>query len=269
MHKPAVNRPSPALIVAMIALVAALAGTASALPGSNQVDKDDLRTGSVGGRAIQPGAVNNHKLKDGAVTDVKISDGSVITPKIADQAVTGDKIAEDPVAGRDVDESTLGEVPSAKHLSYQKQINVRLSFGEDVELVSNGPISVRARCVQNGTLSGAPNRDGLELYARTAVAGSFLNGFGNNRLGDTNLDGALQDNETLDPVDPAETSVLARSPLPSTAATYTSLVSHVVDAGYVLAPDGQYIGTEDGNMLLGLKVLGADCAAIGTFEVQG
>jgi hypothetical protein len=37
------HRPSPALIVALIALVAALAGSAVALPGKNKVDKNDIK----------------------------------------------------------------------------------------------------------------------------------------------------------------------------------------------------------------------------------
>ena len=50
------RRPSPATLIALVALVAALAGTANALPGSHQIDKDDLKGGSVSGAAIQQGA---------------------------------------------------------------------------------------------------------------------------------------------------------------------------------------------------------------------
>ena len=36
------SRPSPALLVAVIALVAALAGSAVALPGKNKIDTNDI-----------------------------------------------------------------------------------------------------------------------------------------------------------------------------------------------------------------------------------
>ena len=261
------GRPSPGTLIALIALVFALAGTANALPGSNQIDKDDLKGGSVSGRAIQQGAVGNHKLKDGAVTDVKLADGAVINSKISDGAVGGQEIAEDSVTGTDVDESSLGEVPSAKDVSFLKPFNVRLSFGDDVELISNGPISVRARCVKNGTVVNTPNRDDAELYARTTVAGSFLNGLVN-RAGDTNGDG-LQDAESLDPGDTAEQSILASFGSLPTGPPDRSAMANTVDNGFVISPAGDYIGVEDGSTALGLRVLGADCVAIGTFIVQG
>ena len=68
------HRPSPALIVAIIALIAALAGGAVALPGKNKVDKNDIKRNAVKGKQV----------KDNALT------------------------------GADVDESTLGQVPSRK-----------------------------------------------------------------------------------------------------------------------------------------------------------
>ena len=65
--------PSPALVVALVALVAALAGSAVALPGKNKVDRNDIRK----------------------------------------SAVAGKQVKNDSVTGADVAESTLGTVPSA------------------------------------------------------------------------------------------------------------------------------------------------------------
>lgn len=47
-----IPKPSPALVVAMISLIVAIGGTAVALPGKRTVGSNDLRTGSVGARAI-------------------------------------------------------------------------------------------------------------------------------------------------------------------------------------------------------------------------
>ena len=65
--------PSPALVVASIALIAALTGSAIALPGKSKVQRNDIRK----------------------------------------NAVTGPKIRNNAVTGRDVREKTLGEVPRA------------------------------------------------------------------------------------------------------------------------------------------------------------
>jgi hypothetical protein len=80
------NRPSPALIIAIIALIAALGGTAWA-----------AKKGSVGSR----------QLKSGAVT----------TGKIANNAVTSPKVAKETLTGADIDVANLGTVPSATHAS--------------------------------------------------------------------------------------------------------------------------------------------------------
>ena len=45
-------RPSPAMVVALIALVIAIGGTAVALPGKFTVGRDDLKNSSIGARAL-------------------------------------------------------------------------------------------------------------------------------------------------------------------------------------------------------------------------
>lgn len=75
--------PSPAMIVAIIALIAALSGSAYAALGKN----------SVGSR----------QLKAQAVT----------TGKIANNAVNGRKVANNSLSGEDINLSQLGTVPSA------------------------------------------------------------------------------------------------------------------------------------------------------------
>jgi hypothetical protein len=81
--KIAVSRPSPAMVVAVVALVAALSGTAYAALGKN----------SVGSR----------QLKAKAVT----------SGKIANNAVTGAKVAKKSLTGADINVDALGTVPSA------------------------------------------------------------------------------------------------------------------------------------------------------------
>ena len=57
-----IRRPSPALIVAVCALVAALTGTAVGLPGKANVDRNDLRKNTVGARQIKANSVGNSEL---------------------------------------------------------------------------------------------------------------------------------------------------------------------------------------------------------------
>jgi hypothetical protein len=77
------RRPSPAMVVAFVALVAALGGSAVALPGKNKVDKNDIKKNAVGAKQIKTGAVAGSEAKNDSLT------------------------------GADVDESSLAKVPSA------------------------------------------------------------------------------------------------------------------------------------------------------------
>src|SRR5215207_7403366 len=87
------RRPSPAMAVAFIALLAALSGTAIALPGSNTVDSGDIINGQVKGKDIRNNAVTAKKVKNGSLT--------------------GTDVKDDSLTGLDINESTLGQVPSA------------------------------------------------------------------------------------------------------------------------------------------------------------
>jgi hypothetical protein len=69
--------PSPSLIVALIALFAALGGTATALQGVNSVRSDDIARKAVKARHIAPKQVKNGHLQARAVSTSKIRPGAV------------------------------------------------------------------------------------------------------------------------------------------------------------------------------------------------
>ena len=78
-----INRPSPAMVVAIIALFVALSGSAYAALGKN--------------------TVGSKQLKAKAVT----------TGKLANNAVNSAKVAKNSLSGEDINVSALGTVPSA------------------------------------------------------------------------------------------------------------------------------------------------------------
>jgi hypothetical protein len=67
------RRPSPALIVALLALVAALAGTATALPGKNSIDKNDIKKNAVKSKNIKKGQVKSSDIADGQVQEIDLA----------------------------------------------------------------------------------------------------------------------------------------------------------------------------------------------------
>jgi hypothetical protein len=97
------SRPSPAIIVAVAALVAALAGTAIAGPSASTsavtkskvkkiANKQIDKRFPVGSENIADAAVTTPKLADAAVTTPKLADGTVTTPKLGNGSVTGPKL---------------------------------------------------------------------------------------------------------------------------------------------------------------------------------
>ena len=89
-----VSRPSPAMVVALLALIVALGGSAYAAK-------------KIGSKQLKKNAVTTKKIKNGAVTGSKIANNAVTTGKIADNAVTAGKIA-----GATLDSLTIGRSTS-------------------------------------------------------------------------------------------------------------------------------------------------------------
>ena len=70
-------RPSPGTCVAFVALVAALSGTAVALPGKNSVDSGDIKKGAVRSSDIKNGQVKRGDIRKNAVDSGKVRNGSL------------------------------------------------------------------------------------------------------------------------------------------------------------------------------------------------
>lgn len=113
-------------VVATLALFVAVGGAGAYAAGQ-------LAPRSVGDRQLRPGAVTAEKLRknaviapkikalavkqgkiaNGAVSGAKLANGAVGGEKLGEGAVTNSKLAGGAVTGDKVDESSLGQVPSA------------------------------------------------------------------------------------------------------------------------------------------------------------
>jgi hypothetical protein len=87
--------PSPAMIVACVALFVALGGT------------------SYAAIVLPANSVGTKQLKKSAVTAVKVKNGTLTAAKIKNGTLTGAKILDGSLTGADIAAATLGKVPSA------------------------------------------------------------------------------------------------------------------------------------------------------------
>lgn len=134
-----IKRPSPAMVVAVIALVCALTGTAYAALGKN----------SVGSRQI--------KAK------------SVTTGKIANNAVNGAKIANGSLSAEDINVGALGTVPSAANAA--NAANANTVGGHSASCPANTTL-IRGVCFDSTSNPEAPS---LEAAAEDCAAkGGYL-----------------------------------------------------------------------------------------------
>jgi hypothetical protein len=166
-----VRRPTPAMAVAFVALLAALSGTAVALPGINTVDSGDIKNSTIRSKDVRNNNLKGSDVRNGSLTGTDVRDNSL--------------------TGADINESTLGQVPSANTANSANSANTANSattagFAQNAGAVNGtgvrrvavdiGPSSNATVLSQNGlTLALACDAIGLgTLTATTSVDDSDL-----------------------------------------------------------------------------------------------
>jgi hypothetical protein len=148
------RRPSPAMAVAFIALLAALSGTAVALPGRNTVDSGDLKRNSVKAADIARNAVTGPKIRNGAVTAAKVRNNSL--------------------TGADINESTLGQVPSANTANTANHANTA-NTANHANTANNANT---ANAANNASQLGGVTLRGLLQWVLVDTAGNVVRSSG-------------------------------------------------------------------------------------------
>jgi hypothetical protein len=112
-------RPTPAFVLAIVALMVALGGSAVAaglVPNSvkskhianGQVKKQDLAASSVRGDKVLDSSLTGVDLQDGSVGAADVQDGSLESTDVKDGSLTGADVQDDSLTGADIQEGTLG-----------------------------------------------------------------------------------------------------------------------------------------------------------------
>ncbi len=107
--------PSPAMMVACIALAIALSGVgyaAVAIP-RNSVGTAQLKNNAVSTAKIQSGAIGGGKVKDDSLSGDDIFDGSLSGDDVANDSLTGADVEDGTLSGDDIDQASLNEVDAA------------------------------------------------------------------------------------------------------------------------------------------------------------
>jgi hypothetical protein len=160
--------PSPALGVALLALVLAMSGAAIALPGKASVKKDDLAKGAVTAKAIAKNAVKTKHVKNGAITGAKVKDGSLTSADVADGSLSSRDIGDHALIS-----STAGNYVRLAATEAGSEAAARAA-APATTLFQKGGLTITGKCFRDTV--------GDTTYAEMYVA--------------TNADGALLDGDT-------------------------------------------------------------------------
>jgi hypothetical protein len=156
------RRPSPAMVVAFIALGVALAGTANALPGKNRVRKDDIARAAVRTQHIYKNAVRTKHIRARNVT----------RSKIARRAINSELVGQDALTGENIVESSLSTVPNASKVnsrSVEKIAFVAAAGTGGTQVLNLNGLTIAAACNAGPALS---------VSAATTVSGSWIHAGG-------------------------------------------------------------------------------------------
>jgi hypothetical protein len=99
------RRPSPALVIACLALFISLGGVSYG-----------FATGEIDGREIKNGAVTNLDIRNGTITTKDLRNNEVRGADIRNSTIGGRDVAFNTLGGNDIKESTLAKVPDADNV---------------------------------------------------------------------------------------------------------------------------------------------------------
>jgi len=184
-------RPSPAMGVALLALIVAIGGTAVAANkiGTNQIKNKAVTKKKIAKKAVSTNrlaakAVQKGKIAPDAVNMYKIADGAVETPAIAGGAVDNSKLADSAVDGSKVESESLDDskISDYKVLGGDSFLVVTATDGPTVDaaraaapenpLYQAGPLEIYAKCFRDTVTDQLRG----EIYARTSEDFSIMEG---------------------------------------------------------------------------------------------
>jgi hypothetical protein len=154
-----IRRPSPALVVALVALVAALGGTSYA---AFRFPKN-----SVGSKQLKNRAVTTKKIKNGTVTGSKINLSTVGTVPNANHANSANTAGTATTAGTAANATNAASVDGAQVSAFE--YSAQGGSTNSVVLNNFDGLTLDASCT-----AGSADTDGLTVTATSAVAGGSL-----------------------------------------------------------------------------------------------
>jgi hypothetical protein len=150
------TRPTPALLVALLALILSLSGAAVALPGVDRVGKGD----------IQKNAVRSQHVKGKSLKGADLADGTIGSKQVG----------LDSLNASDIDGFEIADDSPTRVIASVSALGLAAARGSAPETVlyEEGDLTIYAKCYRDapaGEIAGA-------IFARSSSDGALLDGAG-------------------------------------------------------------------------------------------
>lgn len=155
--------PSPAMLVALIALFVSLGGVGYAAT--------QLKKNSVGTKQLKKSAVTADKVKDGTLGGADVADGSLTGADLGDGSVGLGDLADNSVNGAKVIDGSLGKDDVAAGTFLGGRVTVQ-STTATADLLDNEKASYNAFCPAGQTAIGGGGRGDDQSSTETIVGSS-------------------------------------------------------------------------------------------------
>jgi hypothetical protein len=166
--------PSPALVVAGLALIVAVVGTASAAPRTTViVRKGEIAKGAVTAKALADGAVHPKALAAGAVGPAAIRPGAVASSALAPDSVSATAIAPGSVSA-----AALGEV--TLHSAAVTDVD---AVADNGDWTPSAPVTVLCGSGERVLSGGVVFTNAGDNEVGIIISQPFVNGGGNGWVG--------------------------------------------------------------------------------------
>ena len=99
-----ITKPSPAMIVACLALFVGMSGASYA---ATKIGASQIKNNAVRSKHIKNGEVKGADVRANAINGVKVADSSLGGADVANESLTGDDIADGGIRGADVADGTI------------------------------------------------------------------------------------------------------------------------------------------------------------------
>jgi hypothetical protein len=187
-HKTRSFRPSPALVIACVALFAALTGSALAAGlAKNSVRSPqivdgtirtvDLRDNSVAAGKIAPNAVDSTEIAENGVESSDVAPDSLTAQDLAPDSVTSSEVADQSLTANDLGPNSVGSSELQAGSVRASELGPIIQVSNSTAISANSFNSVSVQCPEGTTvISGGaqPQNFGVEMTSSLRSGNGWL-----------------------------------------------------------------------------------------------